>query len=248
MSRSDQAGPSATAGKFASTHWSVVALAQDRTAPAAQQALATLCRTYWYPLYAYIRRDVGSADRAEELTQEFFARFLEKDFLQGVEQAKGKFRTFLLACCKHFLANQRDRDRAGKRGGGQALLSLDLDTAEQRYLRDPAHGLTAEKLFERRWALALLEQTLDRLGEEYQRAGKQPLYDALKSHLVGGRDLLSYAEVAKRLAMSEAAIKKAAQRLRQRYRALVREQILATVQGPEQLEDEIRDLFAILGG
>jgi RNA polymerase sigma-70 factor (ECF subfamily) len=225
-----------------------VVLAQDRTSPQAREALATLCRTYWYPLYAYIRRDVGSADRAEELTQEFFTRFLEKDFLRNVEQARGKFRSFLLACCQHFLANQRDRARALKRGGGQTLLPLDFDTAEQRYLREPAHALTAEKLFERRWALALLEQTLNQLGEEYQCAGKQPLYDELKSHLIGGRDTLSHAEVAERLGMSEAAVKKAAQRLRQRYRAVVREQILATVQGPEQLEDEIRDLFAILGG
>src|SRR5262249_47503652 len=149
------------------------------------EALAALCRAYWYPLYAFLRREVGSADRAEELTQEFFARLLEKDFLSAVDRARGRFRSFLLACCRHFLSNQRDHDRAEKRGGGRPPVSLDLRGADERYLREPAHGLTAERLFERRWALTLLEQTLERLGAEYRAEGKGALYERLQAALVG---------------------------------------------------------------
>src|SRR5262249_12229498 len=147
------------AGHFATTHWSVVLRAQQRAAPAARDALAALCRVYWYPLYAYVRRRVASADRAEELTQEFFARLLEKNYLDPVEPARGKFRAFLLACCKPFLANERDREHAQKRGGGRAPLPLDFHGAADRYRREPAHEETPEHLFERRWALALLDET-----------------------------------------------------------------------------------------
>ena len=233
---------------FESTPWSVVLRAQDGTAPQARAALATLCQAYWYPMYAYIRRRSASADEAEELTQEFFTQFLEKDFVSGAEQEKGKFRAFLLACCKHFLANQRRQARTLKRGGGETFVPLDLGAARQRYLLEPANTLTAEKLFDRQWAVTLLERCLDQLKQAYQGEDQKALYDELKSYLVGDSSTSSYAEVAARLGMSEGAVKKAAQRLRERYRTIVRKQIRATVEGPEQVEDEIRELFDALAG
>lgn len=231
--------------EFDSTHWSMVLLAQDGNAPQGQAALAALCQIYWYPIYAFIHRRSVSADEAEDLTQAFFTRFLEKGFIGEAEQSKGKFRAFLLACCKHFLANQRKEARTLKRGGGQIIVSLDVEAARQRYVREPADTLDAEKLFDRGWALTLLERSLDQLGQEYGRQQRTAIFEELKSHLVGDPSS-SYGEVARRLGMTEAAVKKAAQRLRERGRAIVREQILATVQGPEQVEDEIRELFAVL--
>ncbi len=241
-------GSAPAAHSFDSTPWSVVLRARDRTAPEARAALATLCQTYWYPMYAYIRRRTGSADEAEDLTQEFFTQFLDKGFGGDVDRAKGKFRAYLLACCQHFLANERRHGRADKRGGGQTILSLDVEAASRHYLLEPADTLDAEKLFDRRWALTLLERSLDKLGQEYQQDGKQALFDELKSYLVGDADSRSYADVAGRLGMREGAVKKAAQRLRQRYGAVVRGQIRATVDSPDQVEDEIRELFAVLAG
>ena len=222
-------------------------LARGRVSPAADQALAVLCGTYWFPLYAYIRRQVNDAEQARDLTQEFFAQFLEKDFLDKVQQDRGRFRAYLLACCKHFLSNQRDRERALKRGQGNPPLSLDFRLADDRYQQEPAHSLTAEMVFERRWALTLLEQVLEQLRQEYHADGKAALYDLLKSALVGGPKALSYAAIGGELGMSEGAVKKAAQRLRQHYRELLRQHIAATVEGPEQVEAEIRTLFAVLG-
>ena len=235
------------ASQFPSTLWSVVLQARNRPSPEADNALAALCQAYWYPVYVYVRRQVGSVDQAEDLTQAFFARLLEKDFLASVDRQKGKFRAFLLACCKHFLANERDHQRARKRGGGQALLSLDLLSAEEHYRREPADTLTPERHFERSWALLLLDQSLDRLRREYHDSGKGPLYENLRGALLGEAAPLSCAAIGTALGMSEAAIKKAAQRLRQRYRELLREQIAATVEGPEAVEEEIRELFAVLG-
>jgi len=246
MNPAEESNPAPPAGQFASTHWSLIVLARGRPAPEADEALAALCRVYWYPLYVYIRRQVGSADRAEELTQEFFVRLLQSDFLAHVDQARGRFRAFLLACCNHFLANQRDQERAQKRGGGRTILSLDFLSAEHRYQHEPADTLTPERLFDRRWALLLLQATLDRLRQEYHEAGKGPLYEHLKGALVGDPSALAYAEIGAELGMSEAAVKKAAQRLRQRYREVLRAEILATVDGPERVEDEIRDLFNAL--
>lgn len=231
---------------FAPTQWSLVLLARDRASPRADEALATLCRAYWYPLYAYIRRQVPTAEQAEDLTQEFFARLLEKDFLRTVDRGRGRFRAFLLACCKHFLANERDRAGARKRGEGCAVLSLDFASAADRYRREPADTLTPEKLFERRWALTLLDQALERLGREWAGAGKGELFDHLKATLVDATGKPSHAEAAAALGMSEAAVKKAAQRLRERYRLLLRELIAATVDGPGEIDDEIRSLFAAL--
>jgi RNA polymerase sigma-70 factor (ECF subfamily) len=233
-------------GQFPTTHWGLVLAARDRAAPEDRAALAALCAEYWYPLYAFVRRKGHDPERAADLTQEFFARLLEKDYLQSVDPSKGRFRSFLLAACSHFLANQRDWEAARKRGGGRPPVSIDVRDAEDRYCAEPAHDLTAERLFERRWALTLLDDVLDQLGGEFHRTGKGALYDRLKVILVGAQEAVSYAQVGSEIGMTEAAVKKAAQRLRQLYRALLRERIAATVGDPRQVEDEIRELFAIL--
>jgi RNA polymerase sigma-70 factor (ECF subfamily) len=232
--------------QFATTHWSLVLAARDRAEPGADDALASLCALYWYPLYAYVRRRGHGADQAHDLTQEFFARLLEKDFLAGVDRGKGKFRSFLLAACNHFLANERDRVRAKKRGGGRPVLSLDAGDAEERYRAEPADALTAEKLFERRWALALLQQVMSRLRDEFEAKGKGRLFDRLRGFLVGEKGG-GHRRAAEELGLSEGAVKVAVHRLRQRYRELLHEEIGRTVGSPDQAEEEIRDLFAALG-
>jgi RNA polymerase sigma-70 factor (ECF subfamily) len=224
----------------------MVAQLGNKDSAEAREALAALYTTYSYPLFVYIRRQTGSHDAAEDLTQEFLAGLMEPDAFQGVDQTKGKFRTYLLACCRHFLANQRDRQRAQKRGGGCRTLSMDFRSAGERYLLERADHLTAEKLFERRWALTLLEQTLEQLQREYAQSDKGALFERLKAVLLQTDGAASYAEVGRAVGMSEGAIKKAAQRLRQRFRAVLREQVAATVASPEQVDDEIRDLFAAL--
>lgn len=231
---------------FASTNWSVVQLAGGaQDTPKVREALTRLCLTYWYPLYAFIRRQGHSVDDAEELTQEFFARFLEKDFLSTVDKSRGRFRTFLLACCQHFLANQRDHTRAQKRGGGRPVLSLDFPGAAERYRAEPALKGPAETLFERRWALAILDQVLEQLQREYEADGNSNLFEPLKKVLVG-TEARAYAQIGADLSMNEEAVRKAAQRLRQRFRSVLRARIADTVDKPERIDDEIRDLFAAL--
>jgi RNA polymerase sigma-70 factor (ECF subfamily) len=234
-------------GLFPSTQWSRVIAAGDPASPGARTAIAALCEAYWYPIYAFVRRRGNDPDRAADLTQEFFARLLEKDYLKAVDRAKGRFRSFLLAACTHFLANERDRARAVKRGGGRPPLSIAVPDAEGRYRAEPAHELTAERLYHRRWALTLLNGVLERLGEESRRAGKGPLYERLKLGLTGAEGAVPYARVGAELGLSEAAIKKAAERLRRRFRELLRERIAETLSHPAEVDDEIRDLFAILG-
>jgi RNA polymerase sigma-70 factor (ECF subfamily) len=231
---------------FATTHWSLVLAARDRAEPGARDALASLCDTYWYPLYAYVRRRGHGPDDAHDMTQEFFARLLEKDFLAGVERSKGKFRSFLLAACNHFLANEHDRARAKKRGGGRRVLSLGAADAEGRYRAEPADALTAEKLFERRWALALLQQVMARLRDEFEAKGKGRQFDGLRGFLVGEKGA-GYRRAADELGLSEGAVKVAVHRLRQRYRELLHEEIGRTVGAPDEIAEEIRDLFAALG-
>jgi RNA polymerase sigma-70 factor (ECF subfamily) len=231
---------------FASTQWSLVARAADPAAPQARQALASLCQTYWYPVYAYLRRRTGDADAALDLTQGFFADLLARNALAAADAGRGKFRTFLLACCTNYLANQRDAGRARKHGGGQQPLSLDFASADGLYCREPAEPATPESLYRRRWALTLLETTFALLEQEYERAGRADLYRLLQPTLTADPGAPGYAAVAAELDMSETAVKKAAQRLRQRYGALLRQQIAATVDGPEQVEEEVRELFAAL--
>jgi RNA polymerase sigma-70 factor (ECF subfamily) len=240
--------PLADAGpvRFRTTQWSVIVAAQDRESTESRAALSELCESYWYPLYAFIRRQGHSMEDARDLTQEFFARLLEKDYLATVDREKGKFRAFLLACCKHFLANEHDRVHALKRGGGVAIRSLDCHTAECRYNEEPAHDLTAERLFERRWALTLLQNVFVRLRQEHEQTGKLKLFEQLKPFLAGDGPALRYAQVAEALKLSSGAVKVAVHRLRRRYRELVHEEIARTVDDPGLVEAEIRDLFAAL--
>jgi RNA polymerase sigma-70 factor (ECF subfamily) len=205
-----------------------------------------LCQTYWYPLYAYIRRQGHDADQAQDLAQEFFARLVEKDGLASVDQAKGRFRSFLLAACRHFLANERDRARTLKRGGDRQFVPIEFGDADSRYSCEPGHHETPERLFERRWALALLERVLARLRGEYEAAGKGRLFEQLKGHLTGDSGGVPHAQAAAELGLSEGAVKVAVHRLRRRYRDLLREEIARTLDDPDQVEAEIRDLFAAL--
>jgi DNA-directed RNA polymerase specialized sigma24 family protein len=234
------------AGRFQTTPRSLVLLAKDRGTPEAKAALAALCTTYWYPLYAYIHRRVHDPERAQDLTQEFFARLLESDALASVDRRKGRFRSFLLVACTHFLANRRDHDRAGKRGG-RVPIPIDRLEAEGRYVRELVDTSTAERLFERRWALALLERVVGRLEAEMAGAGKAELFTRLKGALTGERDAGRYGAIARELGTTEGAIKMAASRLRRRYQEILREEIGRTVDDPAEVDDEIRTLFAALG-
>lgn len=232
---------------FATTHWSRVIAAQDGVSPEARAALAHLCSAYWYPLYVYVRRRGYDADAAHDLTQAFFARLLEKGSLRTADQARGRFRSFLLSALQHFLCNEHDRSRARKRGGGRAIHSLDLRGAEDRYLREPGHELTPERLFERRWALTLLDHVLGRLRAEWEGDGKGALFEALKPTLTGEENAESYRLVAEKHQLSEGAVKVTVHRLRRRYRDLLREEIGRTLEEGGAIDDEIRNLFAILG-
>jgi RNA polymerase sigma-70 factor (ECF subfamily) len=248
MKRSEPHDPPVTSDRpsFGTTHWSLILAARDRGTSQAENALAALCAAYWYPLYAFIRRRGHDPDRAADLTQGFFARFLEKDYLSSVDPSTGRFRAFLLAACKHFLANAHDREVALKRGGGRRPVSIDQRDAEGRYLCEPAHDLTPERLFERRWAMTLLDRALDQVGREFYRGGKGVLYDRLKVVLTGAAEAAPYARIGAELGMTEDAVKKAAQRLRRRYREALRGLVAETVAEPGQVDDEIRTLFAIL--
>ena len=233
---------------FTTTHWSVVLASAQRDSPQAAVALEQLCRTYWYPLYAFVRRQGHSPHDAEDLLQGFFARFLEKNYLNDVDRSKGRFRSFLLAALKHFLAGEWDKAHAAKRGGQAQFLSLDSESAEGRYGEEPVSDLTPEKLYEQRWACVLLEQVMQRLEQDAGEAGKGHFFEALKPFLVGGSYAVSYAELAVRFGASEAALKMKVQRMRHRYQRLLREEIAHTVATPAEVEDEIRYLFRVLGG
>jgi RNA polymerase sigma factor (sigma-70 family) len=232
------------ARQFASTRWSLVAAAAQRDAPESEAALASLCGLYWYPLYAYARRRLPTIEDAQDLTQEFFLRLQERNYLRQADQQRGRFRSFLLTAFKHFLANEQERANAHKRGGGRKPLPLDFQSGESRFQREPSHAATAETLYERGWALTLLQQALARLREEQTRAGKSRLFECMKETLTGEDTTRPYAELAVELGMSTEAIKVTVHRLRRRYGELLRAEIAQTVTTPEEIEDEIRDLFA----
>ena len=234
------------AGRFATTHWSVVLAAGQPESTRYQQALETLCRTYWFPLYAYLRRHGYNANQAEDHIQAFFASLLEKRGLCLADPKRGRFRSFLLIALKHFLANERARAQAQKRGGGRKFLSLDIENAENQYIREPCDELSPEKLFERSWALAVLDRTMARLQAEAANAKKQNLFDCLKVYLTADKGTVPYQEMAARLKMTEGAVKVAVHRLRRRYRDLLRDEIAQTVTTEDQINEEIRDLFAVL--
>jgi RNA polymerase sigma-70 factor (ECF subfamily) len=241
--RSSESGPDGPRS-FATTHWSLVLAAARDNRPAARAALAKLCETYWHPLYYYVRRRGYRPEEAQDLTQEFFATLLAKGYLRVADPGRGRFRSFLLASLNHFLANEWDRGRTQKRGGGRKAISLDLPDAESRYSLEPDDNLTAEKLYERQWALALLDQVLAELRQEFVREGKQRLFDRLKGFLGGAAAETSYAAVAGELDMTEGAVKMALHRLRRQYRRVLRAEIAQTVGSPEEIDDEIRHLFA----
>ena len=233
---------------FTTTHWSVVLASSQGDSPQAAVALEQLCRAYWYPLYAFVRRQGHNPHDAEDLLQAFFARFLEKNYLNDVDRSKGRFRSFLLAGLQHFLADEWDKAHTCKRGGQVQFLSLDSEFAESRYWEETASDLTPEKLYEQRWACVLLEQVMQRLEQDAAEAGKGHFFEALKPFLIGESHSVSYAELAVKLGVSEAALKMKTQRLQQRYLRLLREEIAQTVTSPAEVEDEIRYLFRVLGG
>ncbi|MFZ2147185.1 MAG: sigma-70 family RNA polymerase sigma factor [Sedimentisphaerales bacterium] len=235
------------AGRFATTHWSVVLAAGRPKSASYKQALETLCRTYWFPLYAYIRRQGYDSHQAEDYTQAFFAGLLAKGGLRLADPKRGKFRSFLLASLKHFLSNELARARAKKRGGGQKALSLDFQNAESQYALEPCDELSPEKLFERSWALTVLYRTMARLQAEAISTNKQKLFDHLKVYLTAEKSSIPYRDVAAELDMAEGAVRVAVHRLRKRYRELLRDEIAQTVTSDDQIDEEIRDLFAALG-
>jgi RNA polymerase sigma-70 factor (ECF subfamily) len=231
---------------FSTTRWSVV-LASRSGSEAGVDALDTLCRTYWFPLYAFVRRNGHDPQDAQDLTQEFFARLLEKRWLDDVARERGRFRSWLLAAMKHFLANEWKRTRTIKRGGHVAFLSLDDDSAESRYRREPVDpGATPEEVYDRQWALTLLDQVLAKLGAEMEASGRRDEFEALKFSLTDGRH--AYAEVAATLGISEGGVKVAVHRLRARYREMIRAEIAETLATPGDIEAEMRDLLAALSG
>lgn len=236
-------GPRAT---FNTTHWSVVLAATRGSNDGAQEALARLCQTYWYPLYAYVRRRGHSAHDAQDLTQAFFAKLLERESLVSASPERGKFRSFILTAMKHFLSSEWRQATAQKRGGGLELLSLDWAAAEERYDLEPASHSSPDKLFEKQWAVTVLDDVLKRLEQEYQTAGKAELFGVLKQTLMGRREAQPYSELASRLSLSESAVKVTAHRLRKRYRELIRTEIAGTLEDPQEVDEELRYLFQVL--
>jgi RNA polymerase sigma factor (sigma-70 family) len=231
---------------FLTTHWSVVLTAGQGSTTEADAALERLCRAYWWPLYAFVRRRGYAAHDAQDLTQEFFARLLAKDFLRSVDRSKGKFRSFLLAALEHFLAKEWRRANAQKRGGGFTFVSINDETAEQPYLQISSQEHSPEKTFEQQWATTLLNQTTTRLRQEFVESGKEELFEAIKVFLTGEKKESSYAELAAKLGTTEAALKMAVSRMRQRYRELLRAEIANTVSSPEEVEAELRAVIAAL--
>jgi DNA-directed RNA polymerase specialized sigma24 family protein len=236
----------ASSNSFQSTSWSLIFTARDAEAAEAKAALAALCAAYRYPLYAFVRRKGYDAETAQDLVQGFLTRLLEKRDLLMVDRGKGKFRSFLMAACSHYLANQRDHERAKKRGSGRVAISIDRLTAEGRYGREPAHQLTAERLFERQWALTLLDRVIERLEEEMLQAGKSRQFTALRPTLLGEAARAPFARIAADLGVSEDAARAAAHRLRRRYRVLLREEVTSTLDESADISEEIAALFAAL--
>ena len=236
------------ADPFHTTCWSVVlAAGRDSHTDASARALETLCQTYWYPVYAFVRHRVGNEHQAQDLTQAFFERLLEKRTLADADPDRGRFRAFLLTACNRFLANEWHKANAQKRGGGLQVLSLDFDAAATRYSIEPVDNLTAEILFEQQWAIALIDSVLTRLRQEFAARGSEQQFDQLKGFLTGAKTS-SYAAIAETMETSEGAAKVAVYRLRKRYREMIRSEIAQTVDSPDEVEDEIRRLFEVMSG
>lgn len=245
---SSSASADARQGVFVTTRWSVVLKAGRPDTARSRAALEQLCRAYWHPLYHYVRRRGYRPEDAQDLTQSFFERLLERDALAKADPDRGRFRSFLLTSLKHFLSDEWDKLNAQKRGGGEPVLSLDFETEERRLTIEPADPLTPEKVFEQRWAIALLDQVYRRLETEFASLGKTEQFAALRVTLTAPRGTTPYADLARDLGMREGAVKVAVHRLRQRYRELLRETIADTVAGPEEVDDELRHLMQVLAG
>ncbi len=245
----DDSLPNAPIGspEFASTHWSIVLAAGHRSSPGSREALAALCRGYWFPLYAYARRRTRKVHEAQDLTQAFFAALLEKDYLATLRPERGRFRAFLLTAFKHFLANEWEKAQAQKRGGGVASIPLDLVAGETRLAHEPADELTPERAFDRQWVLSLLDRVLGQLREDFASNGKLDQFEQLKVFITPQTSAVSQADVARELGMTEGGVAVATHRLRRRYRELLRAEIAQTVAGPGEVDDEIRSLFAAFG-
>ncbi|MGA2659952.1 MAG: sigma-70 family RNA polymerase sigma factor [Verrucomicrobiota bacterium] len=231
--------------QFTTTHWSAVLAARQADSPAATAALERLCQTYWYPLYAFVRRQGNSPEDAQDVTQEFFARVLQKDYFAQVDQSKGRFRDFLKAALRHFLADCRDRGRALKRGGGKPLIHLDALTAEERYRLEPADTMTPDRSFDRSWALTAMQHAIAGLREKYAAEGKGEFFEYLKPYLAGSEKGLSQAEIALRLGKSEEAIKSEVFRLRRHFAQCLRAEIQHTVAGVSDIDEEARYLLEV---
>jgi RNA polymerase sigma-70 factor (ECF subfamily) len=228
---------------FPTTRWSIIAASKQTSDRSCSIALEALCGAYWYPLYSYARWQGATPENAQDLTQGFFARLLEKHYLDDFDRERGRFRTFLLAAFRHYVANERERERTQKRGSGQVLIPLDVEDAERCYRLEPSHNVTPEKIYEQRWAVTLLERALARLKFE---AGSSPHFDTLRVFLTGNSPGTSYKELAARLGTTEAALKVAVHRLRRRFGVLLRKEIADTVAGPEEADDELHYLLSVL--
>ena len=237
--------PGTRSAAFPPTRWSVV-LATQESSSRARAALATLCQAYWFPLYAFLRRQGRTPHDAEDLTQAFFLHLLDRHALQTVNPAKGRFRSFLLASLKHFVTDEWEKSRAQKRGGGAVPLSLDLHEAEQSYAAERSAGIHPEEAYERRWAISLVERVLARLEMEFKAARREHRFAELRVLLTGDPNHVTYAEVGRRLGMTEGAVKVAVLRLRQRYRELLRAEVANTVATPEEIDDELRYIIELL--
>ncbi len=246
MTSTDDKKANKERGGFATTRWSMVLSAGESGGEGSERALAELCEQYWYPLYAYVRRRGHGPEDARDLTQAFFVKLLEKRDLKKADPARGRFRTFLLSSMKNFLAGEWRRDHTLKRGGAVKVLSVDFDSAEETYGLEPSHELSPEAVYERRWALGLLERAATDLRNQYAKAGHLKLFDALKGYLGGDDDVLPYPELSRRLGQSEGALRTAASRLRSRWRKRLRELVYETVSGESEVKDELRSLIASL--
>lgn len=233
--------------QFATTQWSQVLAARDGADTEAHQALAALCDGYWYPLYAFVRRQGNNPEKAQDLTQGFFAYLLEKDVLRDVDPSAGRFRSFLLATLRHYLSHERERAAALKRGGGVKTISLDSQVAEQRYQYEPTDELTPEEVFERRWALTVVERSLERLQQESAEGERSELFDRLKGSLTGEEPHTPYKQVAVELGMTEVAVRGSVHRMRQRLGGFLRSEIAETVADPDEVDDEVRHLLVVIG-
>lgn len=247
MSPASTTPPSASDARFVTTRWSVVLSARDKESPQSAAALEALCRSYWYPLYAFVRRQGHPPQDAQDLTQGFFARLLQKDYLQAAAREKGRFRTFLLVAVKRFLANEWDREHAQKRGGFAPVVPIDEELAESRFAAELAQNVPPDVLFDRQWARTLLERATAQLHEEYVASGRAKLLEYLQSCLAREESALPYAQIAARLNLTEPAVKMAVHRLRVRYRQILCAEVAHTLSGPEQIEEEIRHLFSAFG-